>query len=175
MKDFVKEYKKKNIINILSIGALSLFLAFSLYFSTQNTNVYKGLQGNVLGTKTGEERGDIFIQKNEDNSLSVITNNSLENLKSLSLSLFYNPEDIKIKNFDSLIENGEIQTISNEEGSYTILFLLDEVKTINAGQAIIDINTEKLKEVVAFLNINTVNYTNQEGITTELSSSGIDF
>jgi len=115
MKDFVKEYKKKNIINILSIGALSLFLAFSLYFSTQDTNVYKGLQGNVLGTKTGEERGDIFIQKNEDNSLSVITNNSLENLKSLSISLFYNPEDIKIKNFDSLIENGEIQTISNEE------------------------------------------------------------
>jgi|GEM_PF-1332011 len=59
--------------------------------------------------------GDIYLHNLDTNMQVVTANTDMTQVKRLSLSLSYNSENLKIKNFTSLIEGANIETISNEE------------------------------------------------------------
>ncbi len=181
MKDFVQEYKKKNITSNISIITLSFVLALGLHFSLKDNSFTKQIKWNILESTTNNTNttetmeGDIYLHNLDTNMQVVTANTDMTQVKKLSLSLSYNSENLKIKNFTSLIEGANIENISNEEGFYTLFVILEKPLDIKIGQDILQIHTEKYSEKTEFINMINVNYTDINGANFPLTTSWVNF
>jgi hypothetical protein len=59
--------------------------------------------------------GEIYLHTASPDIQVITANKDMTQVKKISLSLGYNGENLKIKNFTSLIQGANIETISNEE------------------------------------------------------------
>ncbi len=178
MKDFVQEYKKKNMFSNISLIVLSFVLALGINFSLKDTSFTKQIKWNILEATTNNTEivdGEIYLHTASPNIQVITANKDMTQVKKISLSLGYNGENLKIKNFTSLIQGANIETISNEEWLYTLFVILEKPLDFKIGQDLIQINTEKKTEKTEFINMINVNYTDLNGANFALTTSWVNF
>jgi amino acid permease len=106
--DYFKKYKKNKTIGNLTIVIASLIIALSINFLIlDNSNFGSNLKSSVLEAKEKNNKADLIL---ENNKSEIILKNTkqINNTKSLSFSINYNPENVEITsincNSDELIK-----------------------------------------------------------------------
>lgn len=174
MQDLFKSYKKHQLKTQLWVLSISAFLAFSinsLFLQDINTSILKASVLDLNNTSiTEEEKADITLNI-ENNILSLVTTNSIENVTELSFSLLYDPNVLE---FSEKLQEG-ITIISETPGIATFILSYNTAQNIQKSEKIIDIIYSKLEDKTVYLNMSNVNF---KDITWEvylLSSQGIIF
>ena len=137
MKDILKKYKKHKKFTNIGIVVTSLVLAiwFNL-FVIDGSDFGKTMRANVLEAKIENNRADIYGEYSE-NTIKVFSSKNMNNVKNISLSFTYNPNNVEIvsKNTDS----AEILELSNENGINTIVLNYSQEKNILKNDNILSI------------------------------------
>ena len=154
MYDILKKYKhQKNISNLLIIF-VSLIIAFLVnFFLLDSTDLWKNLKSSLLNSNEIELKSDIYLTKNSD-KIEINAWKNINNCKTLSLSLVYNPENIVIENISSIID-ADITKIWNIAWFESIIINFKNNKNINKNEKILELKIKKLEEKTE--NLNTIN------------------
>jgi hypothetical protein len=97
----------------------------------------------------------------------------MNNVKNVSLSFTYNPNNVEIVSKDS--DSAEIIELSNENGINTIVLNYAQEKNILKNDNILSIQTKKTEKTSEQLNIFNANFTDTTSEKFLLSTSGITF
>lgn len=173
MKDILKKYKKhKNITNIgIVIASLILAIWFNL-FVIDGSDFGTSMRANILEAKSENNRADVYWEYWED-TINIYSSKNMNNVKNISLSLSYNPNNVEIVSQSS--ESGQILKLNSENGIHTILLNYSPEKNIIKNNVIFSIQTNKSEEISEQINIFNANFTDTTGETYLLSTSGITF
>jgi len=152
MKDFFEKYKKAKTTKSLWIIISSLIIAIWINFFVFDSNIWKSLTADVLWTQNESINWDIFLEK-KDNKIILKSNKTMNNIKSFSLSFYYNPENVNITNINSLLEKTSITNITNESWLNTVIINFDNQISIKGNSDILSIETNKKEKKAEFLNI----------------------
>lgn len=172
--NILKKYKKHKKISNISIVAISLVVAVWINFLFFNTStILPNLKANILQNEINKNIWDIYLTK-YNNDIFLKTSNNIDNIESLSLSLIYNPENLKIIEIIPRL-NAETLKISNTPGISTIILNYKEVSNIKAWERIFTIKVEKKDNIKESLNIINSNFTDSNNNTFELTSSSVSF
>lgn len=172
MKDFIKKYRQHKLITNAWIVVTSLIMAFWINFLLIDwTTVWQNLKASILNSNNVEINSDIFFDV-EDEKVVLKTSKQINNVKNISLSITYNPENVNIININS---SNNISEISNEEWIKSIIINFDWEKNISPNENIIEIITSKIIEKSENINIINANFTDNNWDNYLLSSSGITF
>ncbi len=152
MKDFFEKYKKAKTTRNLWIIVSSLIIAIWINFFVFDSNIWKSLTADVLGTQNENINGDIFLEK-RDNKIILKSNKNMNNIKTFSLSFYYNPENVSITNISSLFKRTNITNIANESWLNTVIINFDTQTTLTKNADILSIETNKKEEKTESLNI----------------------
>jgi hypothetical protein len=130
------------------------------------------MRASVLETKIENNRADIYGKLSE-NTINVFSSKNMNDVKNISLSFTYNPNNVEIvsKNSDS----AEILELSNESGINTIVLNYSQEKNILKNDNILSIQTKKIENTSEQLNIFNANFTDTTSENFLLSTSGITF
>lgn len=175
MEDVIKKYKSEKRKRNIAILTFSLALAFGLNFMILWTDTWKYMQASVLNSDISTEAWDIYIiqqQKWWDTFLNISSSKILDDVKNISFTITYNPEEITLKNKSLSIDWSSILELVNEEGINTLSINLDESRDLRAKsrllQILVDIDDIDSRENIAIVN---ANYTDSNWETHSLSSS----
>jgi len=172
MQDIIKKYKKHKQITNLGIVLTSLVMAFWVNFLLIDWTITgQNLKASILNANNVEINSDVYFDL-EDNKIVLKTSKLISNVKDLSLSVTYNPENVEIINFDS---SNNLSEISNEEWIKSIIINFWELVSINPNENILEINTSKKINKSENINIINANFTDNAWDNYMLSSSGITF
>ncbi len=173
MQDFLKKYQNHKLITNINVIIASLFLATLInFFLIDWTNIGQNLKASVLNSKIWDEKADIYIQKN-DTGLFLIANKNIANISTLSFSLSYNPDNIKM--LEILSDIWEIVNLSNTPGINSIILNTNEPTNIVKWDKLIKINLKKIHETTENINIVNANFKDVNNEQFLLSTSGITF
>lgn len=173
MSDIISKYKKHNIIKNTWLVTMSLILALGINFVVQDTSMWQKLQISVLNSTENSKVWDIFLKKSED-GINIIAWKDMNQVKSLSLSVSFNPTNVKINSIISSIW-GNILTQANEEWLNTLIINFSLPVDIKSWSELISINANKIEEKLENLNIINANFTDSSNQVFLLSSSGVEF
>lgn len=180
MEDIIQKYKKEKRNKNIIIVVTSFMLALGLNFLLVNTNNGKYLTSSVLNSQiTWEKQADLYLEtvKNSGNNVvNLKTSKEISQVKSLSLSIVYNKENIKVKDKLLSIDQAELINVIENDGFNTIIINFKNPTNIKVGEDILNIVFEK-QNVWEMESINLVNsnITDNEGNIFSLSTSGIEF
>ena len=118
MIDIIKKYRKHTLIKNTWIVAVSLVLALWINFLLWDSSLWQKLQISVINSWENTANGDIYLQKNE-NWMSLIANKDMLKVKSISLSIAYNPTSLKIDSIKSVID---WNLINQENDKWLIIY-----------------------------------------------------
>nr|MDD3719776.1 hypothetical protein [Candidatus Gracilibacteria bacterium] len=173
MTDIFSKYKKHNLIKNTGLIAMSLVLAFGLNFMVQDTSLGQKIQVSVINSGENSKVGDLYLQKNNTN-INLLSSKDMNQVKSLSLSITYNPANVLIENISSQI-GGNLINQANEDGLNTLVINFLNPQDIKKGENILSILTSKKEEKLENLNIINANFTDLNNQVYLLSSSGVEF
>ena len=172
--DIINNYKKHKKLSNLTIVIISLIVAISINFMLiNNTEISKNLKTSVIESKVQNDLWDIYLE-NIWNNILLKTNKSINNVSNLTLSISYNPENVKINDIIPKY-NAEISNISNTEGLNTIIILFAENNSLEKSEKILTIKTEKSENKTENINIVNANFTDSENNIYELTTSWIAY
>jgi hypothetical protein len=173
MIDIIKKYRKHNHIKNAWIVATSLVLAFGINFLVTDSSLWQKLQISVINSWENTTNWDIYLQKNE-NGMSLIASKDMLKVKSLSLSIAYNPTSLKIDSINSVID----WNLINQENDKWLITLVLNTKIpveIKKWESILTIMATKSLEKIENLNIINANFTDISDQVYLLSSSGVEY
>jgi len=171
--DFLKKYKKQKILTNITIVIASLIIALGInFFVIDNSSMGNQFKANVLEVNNNEKKSDLYL---ENNSWKIILKNSkkLNKVTSISFSIIYNPENVKIKNISCIWDN--IVEIWNEKWIKAIIVNFSKNKNIENNSEICKIQTIKNNNNSEQLNLINSNFTDNTWETYLLTTSGITF
>lgn len=172
MQDFLKKYKKHKLITNISIIIISLIMAFWINFLLIDwTIIWQNLKASILNANNLEINSDIYFDI-KDGNIVLKTNKQINNIKSLSLSIIYNPENVIINKLKS---NNNISEISNEEWIKSVIINFEKITNINPNEEILEFNLNKKINKSENINIINSNFIDKDWINYLLSTSGITF
>lgn len=173
MKDILKKYKKHKKFTNFGIVVTSLVLAvwFNL-FVIDGSDFGNSMRASVLETKVENNRADIYWEYSDD-TIKIFSSKNMNNVKNVSLSFTYNPNNVEIVSKDS--DSAEIIELSNENGINTIVLNYAQEKNILKNDNILSIQTKKTEKTSEQLNIFNANFTDTTSEKFLLSTSGITF
>jgi hypothetical protein len=76
-----------------------------------------------------ETKSDIYVEKVEDTA-KIKVSKKMDNVKSISFGLVYNPEAIDIQDIISNIKEVKLLKLENEKGITTLILNFDDPKSI---------------------------------------------
>lgn len=171
--DIFSKYKKHNYIKNTWLVAMSLVLALGINFVVQDTSLWQKLQISVINSGENSKVWDIYLQKN-DTWINLVASKDMIWVKSLSLSLSFNPTNVGINFINDLIWWNIINQ-GNEEWLNTLIINFSSPKDIKVWEKIITINISKKEEKLENMNIINANFTDSNNQVYLLSSSGVEF
>lgn len=174
MQDIIKKYKKHKISSHLGIIVISFIVAFWVNFLLIDwTEIWQNIKASVLNIDNiSGPKSDIFFEK--ENDIVLLKNSkSMKNVKSISFSMIFNPENLSITNL--LSKNNQITNIGDENWIKSIIINLDESRNINENENILEFNIEKKDNKTEHLNIVNANFTDDSWEVYMFSTSGISF
>lgn len=180
MEDIIQKYKKEQKRKNIAIVVTSLALAIGLNFLLVNTNSGKYISSSVINSQiTGEKQADLYLKtvKNAGNNIIKLhASSEISQAKSLSFSIAYNKENIKIKEKTLAIDGAELINVIENEWFNTIIINFQNPTNIKVGEEILSIIFEKQNsEELESINLVNANITDNEGAIFSLSTSGVEF
>lgn len=173
MIDIISRYKKRNLIKNTWIVATSLILALWINFLVWDTSLWKKLQISVINSWENNVIWDVYLEKNE-NGMNLIASKDMLKVKSISLSIAYNPNSLKIDTIKSSID----WNLINEENDKWLITLVLNAKfplDIKKGDSLFNINAIKTQEKIENINIINANFTDLNNQVYLLSSSWVEY
>ena len=172
--DIFKKYKKHKKISNISIVTISLVVAIWVNFFVLNqTDFSKNLKTSVIESNQKKNLSDLYLENNNWKIL-LKTSKQLNNIKNLSLSFVYNPENIELENLKA-IWNSEVENISNTDWISTIFINFQDKKTIKNWENILEINPIKKEQKSEQINLINSNFTDNSWENFLLTTSWITF
>lgn len=169
MTDILKKYNKQKKFSNISIVAMSLVFAIGInIFLFDDSNLVKNLKANAIESDIQLNKSDLYIEQ-EAVYFSVFSSKNMTNVKNVSFSVVYNPENINI-----LKTNG-LQHISTNDGISTYILQFDEPKNIIKGEKVALLEINKNKNKTEHVNIVEANFTDNSGNSYQLSTSWVTF
>jgi len=171
-KNFLKKYENKKRISNITIIVLAIIIAFSINFLIiDNSKTWTNLKTSILDAKNISHKADLYIEKNNSNSIILKNSKILNNIKSLSYSLIFNPEKLKIK--DIKCNSNNLIKIENQAWIKAIIINYNKNINIWANTDICNINIQKENNSSQEINLINSNFTDKTGETFLLSTSWI--
>jgi len=179
MDDIVEKYQQDKKKKMVAMLAMSFCVACLLYGSISGVHL-KYIQSSVMNAKNANvHEGDIYIdmQKTEDIFLLELkTSQFIQQAKTLSLSIAYNPENIQIVSQSSGIPEATLIPMGSGEWFMTLTLSFPTWKDIVPESKVFDIAIRKIDaNVEESINIINANFTSTDGIQYDLSTSGVEF
>jgi hypothetical protein len=172
-KDYLNKYKKNKIISNLSIIITSLIIALSINFLIlDNSNFWKNLKSSVLEAQEQNKKADLYLENNKWN-LILKNSKNINQAKSLSFSISYNPENVEITNIEC--NSNELIKIENTPWIKAIIINYQTNKNINSKSEICKIKYNKNENKSEQLNLINSNFTDKTWEVFLLSTSWITF
>jgi len=172
MQDIIKKYRKHKKITNLGIVLTSLVIAFWVNFLLIDWTVTgQNLKASILNANNVEINSDVYFDL-EDDKIILKTSKIINNIKNLSFSITYNPENVEIID---IVSSNNLSEISNEEWIKSIIINFEAEKNINPNESILEINTNKKVQKSENINIINSNFTDNTWENYMLSSSWITF
>ncbi|MGB2111482.1 MAG: hypothetical protein ACPHY8_06845 [Patescibacteria group bacterium] len=165
MTDILKKYNKQKKFSNISIVATSLVFAVGInIFLFDDTNLVKNLKVNAIESEIQMNKSDLYLEQ-EAVYFSIFSSKNMTNVKNVTFSIVYNPENINI-----LKANG-LQHVSTNNGVSTFLLQFDEPKNIIKDEKVALLEINKNKNKTEHINIVEANFTDTSGNSYELSTS----
>jgi len=172
-KDFLNEYKKNKTIWNITIVVASLIIALSINFLVlDNSDFWTNLKTSVIEAGQNNQKADLILE-NQNWNITLKNSKKLNNTKSLSYSIIYNPENVEIKSIECNSNN--LVKIENQEWIKAIIINYDNPININKNTKICTINTSKKELKSEQLNLINSNFTDTTWETYLLTTSWITF
>lgn len=180
MEDIIQKYKKEQKKKNIAIVITSLALAIGLNFVLVNTNSGKYITSSVINSQiSSEKQADLYLQSVKNSGNNVIrlkASSEISQAKSLSFSLAYNKENVKIKEKTLRIDGAEMINVIENEWFNTLIINFQNPTNIKTGEEILSIIFEKNQsEELESINLVNANITDNEGAIFSLSTSGVEF
>lgn len=168
-KNYLKKYqKKKRFLNLSIIAASLVFAVWINIFIFEESDFWKNLKANIIESKVNSQIADIYI-KEENKEISITASKTMNDVKNISFSITYNPENIEI------FEQNENVKISELPWVHTYLITFEEPKNINKWDTILSFIAHKNNEKNESINVIGANFTDQQWKEFALSTSWINF
>lgn len=169
MTDILNKYNKQKKFSNISIVVTSLVFAIWVnVFLFDDTNLVKNLKASAIQSNEFSQSSDLYLEQ-EAVYFSLFSSKNMTNVKNVTFSVVYNPENINI-----LKTNG-LQLISRSAGISTYILQFDEPKNIIKGEKIALLEINKNKNKTENVNIVEANFTDNSGNTYTLSTSWVTF
>ena len=173
MKNIIKKYNKNKKISNTKLILTSLVLAFWINFLLIDwTSIWKNIKTSVLNSNIEINTSDISII-NKDNSLLIISNKKITNLKNLSFSILYNPDNVSIESIKS--DLWDIINLSNTKWINSVILSSENWVNIEKWNIITIINAQKKTNISENINIINANFKDIDSEQYFLSTSWITF
>jgi hypothetical protein len=146
-------------------------------------NFWKQLKSNVLESSKQrvndtEKKADIYIQRanwEETNSMNLIAWSQMDQVKSISFWIIYNPEEVEIQDVFSRINWLKLSRLENVKGVTTLILQFANPETIPKWANIIKLYASKALKNTQHLNLIQANFTDNTGVTFDLTTSWAAF
>ncbi len=173
-KDIFKEYKKANIIRNTWIVIFSLVLALSINFFVFDSEMWSKLKADVLWVWENMGKSNLYLEM-EDGVVKVKNGKKMKELKNISFTLVYNPENVKIENTTPWISEAALKNVTGEDGLNMIMISLASPTDIEKFSEILTINLSKKQNKTEFINLINANFEDDSWELFLLSMSWINF
>ena len=174
MKDVIGKYSKRKKISNLGIIVSSLIIALSINFLVLDwNNLTNSLKTNVMESSEIGNKADLYLENN-DWSLTLNTSKNLNNIKNITFSFIYNPENVEIIELVSDL-NSSISNFSNVNGITTVIIDFPTPVTFNKNEQVLKVNTKKIENISEQLNIINANFLDIDEQTYLPTTSGVTF
>ena len=162
MKDIFKKYKKQKKVSAIWINFLII----------DGSGFGNSMKANILEVKTQNQQSDIYAKLN-NNIVDIFSNQNIDSVKNVSMSLSYNPDNVGILLQED--KKSEIIRLSDDKWIQSLLINYSPEKNIATWEKIFSIETSKLNQKSEQLNIFNANFTDTSWDNYLLSTSGITF
>jgi len=168
-----KQFKKQKIFKQVFFVFWAFVLALWINSFVLNWNLSTNLKTSLLESGR-EKKSDIYIEKDKD-FLNLKNFKQINDLKTLSFGLIYNPENIKIENILSNIANSKVIKMDNNEWITTVIINFSKPQTIKAKNNILKIFVSKKENTPENLNLINANFIDKSWNKYDLTTSSINF
>lgn len=180
--NIIDNYKRKQKIRNMSIVMFSITLAILFSTILNQTWFWLSIKSSVLESswikKNTNEKSDLYIEKNNatsNNIFSIKNSNDLVWVKSISLSIFYNDENINLESKILKIDWWEMIDLTKNNWYNTILINFKNTTNIKKNEEIIQLVMKKNNNWIENINIVWANFIDKDNVNYNLSTSGISF
>lgn len=175
MEDIISKYKKQKRMKTFWIIAASFILAISANIYMSTSNIWKSIKSSVLENTVSSKKSDLYLINNQ-NIVTLQSSKKINQVKNISFSFLYNPENVDLKDTLKYSYDFEIINISDEEWQYTISLNFTTPVDINAWEDILWLVIDK-KDNTKNENINLAqaNFIDFEGNSFSLTTSWISY
>ncbi len=178
-----KQFKKQQIFRQVSFVFAALVVAFWVNAFVLDWDFGNSLKTNVLeawkqATNTTEQKADLYLENTnwtENNVIKLKSGKQMDNVKTLSLWIIYNPEIVKLQDIFSNINGLELSRIENEKWIATLILTFSQATHILKWKDIINFYVSKNEETTQHINIINSNFTDSTNTNYQLSTSWIAF
>lgn len=174
-----EQFKRQKLFQNITFVFVALTIGFGINEFMLDWDLGKNLQANLLQSQSPQEhKANIYLQtiqwaKNDVIQLKVWKN--ISNVKTLSLSLVYNPDVVSLADIFSNIPSLELSPLQNEPWIATLILTFSEAQNITQWKNILNFYVSKNKKITQHINVINANFTDTENINYELTTSGIAF
>jgi len=155
-----KQFKKHKLFWQVFFVFAALIVGFWINSFVLNWEYWNKLKTNLLESNQKiEKKADIYFDKIDKDFSSILKINvwkKIDNIKTLSLSIVYNPEEITIQDIFSKIKWAKLLRLENEKWISTLIINFDKEQDILKSTNIIELYVSKKNEKTT-QNINIIN------------------
>ena len=174
MKDVIGKYSKRKKMSNIGIIVSSLIIALSINFLVLDwNNLTNSLKTNIMESKEIDNKAELYLENNNW-ILTLNTSKNLNNIKNITLSFIYNPENVEIVELISSL-NSSISNFSNVDGITTVIIDFPIPVTFNINEQVLKVNINKIENISEQLNIINANFMDIDNETYLPTTSGITF
>ncbi len=176
MEDIIQKYQKKKRKNTLAIIFTSLALAIGFNFYVHNSEVGKMVKWSVFDIEQNTTQSSDLYLTIENNLLSIKSAKNISNVKSVSVSLAYNSENVDIKNSFLEMDDWELSEISNNPWYKTFLITFSHNRNIQVWENFFNLVVEKENiSLTESINLTQATFVDSEDKLFALSTSGVQY
>lgn len=175
MEDIITKYKKQRKIKTIWIIVTSLLLAISLNVFISTSDMWKTIKSSVLeSSSTKNDLSDLYLTS-DSNILTLKASKEMKEVKNVSFSFLYNPENIELK--DKLLwdYNWSIIELAVEKWQYTLTLEFDSPTDILPWKDLFKIVMNKNSSVVENINLAQANFIDKNDDSFTLTTSWIQY
>ena len=174
MEDFFKRYKKKRLINHLSVFGLAFMLALWVHVTILSGDRWQNFTASLLDVtreqETQVQQADLYAEIH-DNVLIIKNGQAIDNLDDISFTIAYNPELGSLSTDELWGPEVEVQAHENEPWLMFIQLMLLETQDLPANSRVVRLPYLPLEDGRQFFNIIQASFTDSDGEIYFLSSS----